>query len=292
LLLLLFSIARKEEVVREIAYLVGEPEEVDTETLEGFGPIKIKISCRDAKQLRGETQVYFNKESRSIRWEVMEEERDKSGSTSKFDRVREEEDDDEDNEEGEFQDESDKEINNNKEGTASSASKQGTKEGASSHKYKGKQAGLEGGQVQTKGEKSEEGGMKICKKMRTEPELNQSKSWVTGCDKDEGVPKSTEGEVDPLQTQQSNAETAEREGEGGEVCEEELVDYDEDPATAEKIEMAELEKKVESRAQVLLDKAAVKIPVETAMMGGIEEAMMGGERKWKRSAQLQAQMRR
>jgi hypothetical protein len=137
-------IARKEEVVREIAYLVGEPEEVDTKTLEGFGPIKIKISCRDAKQLRGETQVYFNKESRSIRWEVMEEERDKRGSTSKFDRVREEEDDDEDNEEGEFQEESDKEINNNKEGTASSANKQGTKEGASSHKYKGKQAGLGG----------------------------------------------------------------------------------------------------------------------------------------------------
>jgi hypothetical protein len=34
-------IARKEEVVREVAYLVGEPEEV--------GPIKIKLSCRDAK---------------------------------------------------------------------------------------------------------------------------------------------------------------------------------------------------------------------------------------------------
>jgi hypothetical protein len=44
----------------------------------------------------------------------------------------------------------------------------------------------------------------------------------------------------------------------------------------EKIEMAELEKKVESRAQVLLDKAAVKIPAEMAMTGGIEEAMMRG----------------
>jgi hypothetical protein len=118
--------------------------------------------------------------------------------------------------------------------------------------------------------------MKICKKIRTGPELNQSKSWVMGCDKGEGVPKSTEEEGDPLQTQQSNAEIAEKEGDGGEVCEEELVDYDEDPAIVEKIEMAELEKKVESRAQVLLDKAAVKIPVETAMTGGIEEAMMGG----------------
>jgi hypothetical protein len=54
------------------------------------------------------------------------------------------------------------------------------------------------------------------------------------------------------------------------------VDYDEDPAIVEKIEMAELEKKVESRAQMLLDKAAVKIPVEAAMTGGREEAMTGG----------------
>jgi hypothetical protein len=43
---------------------------VDLKTLEGFGPIKIKLSCRDAKQVRGETQVYFNKR----------EQRDKMGS--------------------------------------------------------------------------------------------------------------------------------------------------------------------------------------------------------------------
>jgi hypothetical protein len=48
-----------------------------------------------------------------------------------------------------------------------------------------------------------------------------------------------------------------RGSEGEELCEEELVDYDEDPAIAEKIEMAELEKKVESRAQMLLDKAVL-----------------------------------
>jgi hypothetical protein len=46
-------IARKEEVVREIAYLVGEPEEVDLKSLEGFGLVRIKLSCRDAKQVRG-----------------------------------------------------------------------------------------------------------------------------------------------------------------------------------------------------------------------------------------------
>jgi hypothetical protein len=94
--------------------------------------------------VRGETQVYFNKESRRIRWEVIEEDRDKSGNTSKFDRLREEEEDDEENEEGEFHDEFDKEVNNNKEGTATSVNKQGGKEGTSSHKHKGQQAGIEG----------------------------------------------------------------------------------------------------------------------------------------------------
>jgi hypothetical protein len=54
-------IARKQEVVREIAYQVGEPEEVDLKSLEGFGLVRIKLSCRDAKHVRGETQVYFNK---------------------------------------------------------------------------------------------------------------------------------------------------------------------------------------------------------------------------------------
>jgi hypothetical protein len=264
-------IARKEEVVREIAYLVGEPEEVDIKSLDGFGPIRIKIACRDAKQVRGETQVYFNKESRGIRWEVIEEDRDKSGNTSKFDRVREEEDDDEENEEGEFQDESDREVNNNKEGTATSVNKRGGKEGASSHKYKGQQAGTAGGQAPTEGVTLEGGEHKAYKKMRIEPDSNQSKSNKSVGNTNEEILKSAQEDEDPLQTQQSINDAADKEGEVEELCEEELVDYDEDPAVAEKIEMAELEKRVESRAQVLLDKAAVKIPIEMAMTEGREE---------------------
>jgi hypothetical protein len=141
-------IARKEEVVREISYLVGEPEEVDLKSLEGFGPVRIKLSCRDAKQVRGETQVYFNKESRGIRWEVIEDDGEKSGKTSKFDRMREEEEEDEDNEDGEFLDDYDKGANNNKEGasTNTNINKQGDKEGTSHHKQKGQQDGLEGDQ--------------------------------------------------------------------------------------------------------------------------------------------------
>jgi hypothetical protein len=49
------------------------------------------------------------------------------------------------------------------------------------------------------------------------------------------------------------------------------VDYDEDPAIAEKIEMAELEKKIESRAQTLIEKSAINIPVEIPMNVGGEE---------------------
>jgi hypothetical protein len=53
--------------------------------------------------VRGETQVYF-KESHRIRWEVIDDNREKRGNTSKFERQREEEEDDDENEEGEYQD--------------------------------------------------------------------------------------------------------------------------------------------------------------------------------------------
>jgi hypothetical protein len=131
-------IARKEEVVWEIAYLVGEPEEVDLKSLEAFGAVRIKLSCRDAKQVRGKTQVYFNKESREIRWEVIEDDREKSGNTSKFDGIRYEEEEDEENEDGEFHEEYDKGVNNNKEGSSANINKQGGKEGTSHQKHKGK----------------------------------------------------------------------------------------------------------------------------------------------------------
>jgi hypothetical protein len=107
--------------------------------------------------------------------------------------------------------------------------------------------------------------------MRIEPESNQSKSNKSVGNTNEEILKSAQEDEDPLQTQQSNTAAADKEGEAEELCEEELVDYDEDPAVAEKMEMAELEKRVESRAQVLLDKAAVKIPIEMTMTEGREE---------------------
>jgi hypothetical protein len=68
------------------------------------------------------------------------------------------------------------------------------------------------------------------------------------------------------------------------MCEEELVDYDEDPAIAGKIEMAKLEKKIESRAQMLMDRVAVNIPMEVPINVG--------ERKLKKLAQLQVHMKK
>jgi hypothetical protein len=101
-------IARKAETVMEVATLAGDPEEVDVSTLEGEGPIRIRLACRDASQIRGETQVYFNGESHRIRWEVIEEVQERSKSSSKFERHKNREEEEEDKEEGEFQGDSQK----------------------------------------------------------------------------------------------------------------------------------------------------------------------------------------
>jgi hypothetical protein len=63
--------ARKVETVMEIATLAGDPEEVEISTLDGEGPVRIKLACRDAAQIKRETQVYFNGDSHMIRWEVV-----------------------------------------------------------------------------------------------------------------------------------------------------------------------------------------------------------------------------
>jgi hypothetical protein len=260
-------------VVREIAYQVGEPEEVDLKSLEGFGLVRIKLSYRDAKHVRGETQVYFNKESRGIRWEIIEDDREKSGNTSKFDRLREDEEEDEDNEDGEFLEEYDKGVHNSKEGASANTNinKQGGKEGTIHHKQKGQQAGLEDEQPKkdvlmaennvTDNTQNNEGGSAAI----------QDKSDKMKEDKKDKEVKLIEEEEDLIQTQHSSTAACEKDGEGEEMCEEELVDYDEDHAIAEKIEMAKLEKKIESRAHMLLDRAAVNIPMEGSINAGGEE---------------------
>jgi hypothetical protein len=58
--------ARKVEVVMEIGYLVGDPEEVDLTTLNKPGPVRIKIACVDVTKVRGESRVFFNGESYNL----------------------------------------------------------------------------------------------------------------------------------------------------------------------------------------------------------------------------------
>lgn len=49
------------------AYVVGDPEEVDTSTLNKPGPVRIKVACMDYRKIKGETQVFFNGESHRIK---------------------------------------------------------------------------------------------------------------------------------------------------------------------------------------------------------------------------------
>jgi hypothetical protein len=53
------DIARKEDIVMEVAYVVGDPEEVDITSLNSRGPLRVKIVCREVSIIRGETQVFL-----------------------------------------------------------------------------------------------------------------------------------------------------------------------------------------------------------------------------------------
>jgi hypothetical protein len=224
--------------------------------------------------VRGETQVYF-KESHRIRWEVIDDNREKRGNTSKFERQREEEEDDDENEEGEYQDGHNKGGLNSKEGTSASFNIQEGREGVNSHKHKGQQIGQDEKQLPTKDVMMEkEGVMEKLQNNVVELKSNQDKlTNVTDILAGEEGRK-TGGEEEPIQTQQSSTAACEGEGkgkgEGEDMCEEELVDYDEDPAIAEKLEMAELEKKVENRAKKLMDSAAIIVPAEVPMSEGVK----------------------
>jgi hypothetical protein len=65
--------ARKERAVEEVAYLVGDFEEVDKAPLPGLGPIRAKVSCKDPKEIKGASKVYFNKRGFMVSWLVESE---------------------------------------------------------------------------------------------------------------------------------------------------------------------------------------------------------------------------
>lgn len=95
-------IARKEEIVKKVAYLIGDPIEVDLISLIRMGPIRVKVVCRDASFIRGENEVFFNYQGKIIKWMVENPKGMKAQqpppASSKFDRFRKE-DEEEDNDE-------------------------------------------------------------------------------------------------------------------------------------------------------------------------------------------------
>jgi hypothetical protein len=91
---------RKEDTVMELAYLIGDPIEVDLKTLDSQGPVRVRDACREAKEIRGETKVYFNGEGYTIRWEPeISREKVELPKGSKFDRQRNRGDDEYEEEE-------------------------------------------------------------------------------------------------------------------------------------------------------------------------------------------------
>lgn len=95
-------IARKEEIVKKVAHLIGDPIEVDPISLIRSGPVRVKVACRDAAFIRGENEVFFNFEGKMIKWIVENLQGMKNQqpphSSSKSDRFRKE-DEEEDNDE-------------------------------------------------------------------------------------------------------------------------------------------------------------------------------------------------
>jgi hypothetical protein len=84
----------------ELAYLVGDPIEVDLKTLNSQGPVRVKLACRDAKKISGETKFFFNGEGYTIRWEPeIQSGSDEGSKSTKFDRQRDREEDEFDEEE-------------------------------------------------------------------------------------------------------------------------------------------------------------------------------------------------
>jgi hypothetical protein len=52
--------AKKFEVIKEIAHMVGDPIEVDDNLLRSEGKVSIKVLCKDAMKVDRSTLLYIN----------------------------------------------------------------------------------------------------------------------------------------------------------------------------------------------------------------------------------------
>jgi hypothetical protein len=90
--------ARKKDIIREISYLVGDPIEVDEDSLLKGRVVRVKVWCKDPMKIVGSTLVYFNKQGHMITWwseilETMKARKSLDTKSSKFERHREFSDD-------------------------------------------------------------------------------------------------------------------------------------------------------------------------------------------------------
>jgi hypothetical protein len=60
--------AKKEMVIKEISHRVGDPVEVDGESLRSEGAIRVKVLCKDALNVKGNTLIFINKQGYLIHW--------------------------------------------------------------------------------------------------------------------------------------------------------------------------------------------------------------------------------
>ena len=62
--------ARKEKVVEEVAFLIGDPEEIDKQSLIGRGTIRVKVQCKHLGEISGSSEVFLNGFGYKITWTV------------------------------------------------------------------------------------------------------------------------------------------------------------------------------------------------------------------------------
>jgi predicted acylesterase/phospholipase RssA len=91
-------------VIKEIAHMVGDPIEVDDNFLRFEGKVRVKVLCKDAMKVDGNTLVYINGQGHLLRWcsEKLEEykkQHPQDFKGSKSDKDEENSEEEEDNEE-------------------------------------------------------------------------------------------------------------------------------------------------------------------------------------------------
>jgi len=91
----ILKIARKELYVTELAYLVGDPEEVFVESLK-WKEVWIKVACKNPSQINGSSEVFINKQGFRISWTISDKDPPKTSQDPLDKEDLEEETDEED----------------------------------------------------------------------------------------------------------------------------------------------------------------------------------------------------